>query len=68
MDSNTKKAIKSGLFFGIFMSIINALIIYYNEGTFNILTTILHGLIACTIMGLILRFELKKQDKKESAN
>ena len=68
MDSYTKKAIKWGLFFGIFMSIISSLIIYYDESTFNILSTILHGLIAWIIMGLILRFEFKKQAKKESAN
>ena len=50
------------------MSIGNALIIYYDEGTFNILSSILHGLIGCIIMGLIVRFELKKQAKKESTN
>lgn len=68
MDSYTRKAIKWGLFFGITMSIGNALIIYYDEGTFNILSSILHGLIGCIIMGLVVRFELKKQAKKESTN
>lgn len=68
MNSYTKKAIKWGFFFGIFMSIINALIIYYDEGNLNILSIILHGSIAWIIMGLILRFELKKQAKKESTN
>ena len=68
MDSYTKKAIKIGLFFGITMSIINALIIYYDEGTFNILSSILHGLIGWIIMGLVVRFELKKQAEKESTN
>ena len=68
MDSYTRKAIKWGLFFGIFMSIISTLIIYYDEGTFNFLSTILHGLIGCIIMGFVVRFELKKQAKKESTN
>ena len=66
MDALTKKAIRSGLFCGIFVSIINALIFYYEEGTFNIGMIVLSGIISSVLWTFLQRYELKKQAKKES--
>ena len=67
MDSLTKEAIKSGLFFGGVMAVLKALKDYY-DGSFNILSIVGYGIVFSIFWTFYKRFQLKKQAKKESTN
>ncbi|MEL0175938.1 MAG: hypothetical protein VW851_05240 [Cryomorphaceae bacterium] len=67
MDSLTKKAVKSGLFFGGGMAVFKALMDYYDD-SFNILSIVLYGIVLGIFWTLFRRFELRKQAKDESTN
>ena len=67
MDSLTKRAIKSGLFFGGVVAVLKALKDYY-DGSFNFLSIVGYGIVLCIFWTFYKRFQLKKQAKKESTN
>ena len=68
MGSITKRAIKWGLFLGVISAFIKALIDYYQDGTFHVLSTVLYGAVISVLWIFIQRYELKKQAEKESTN
>ena len=67
MDSLTKKAVKSGLFFGGGMAVFKALL-DYSPSFLNMLSIVLYGIVLGIFWTLFRRFELRKQAKDESTN